>query len=85
MQNFTSDDINYSKPLPKADFEEAMKKYDISRQLLLSCCLVAPARHLPAEINDQLMPSRSQSHLQSAAVKSHYRSHQQDMQLDLWS
>ena len=34
LQNFTSDDINYSSPLSKADFDTAMLKYDISKQLL---------------------------------------------------
>ena len=35
LQNYTADTINYSSPLSKADFEAAMKKYDISKQKTL--------------------------------------------------
>lgn len=31
LQNFTSDDINYSSPLSAADFATAMTKYDIRK------------------------------------------------------
>ena len=36
LQNYTADSINYSAPLPRADFEEAMKKYDISESYFLA-------------------------------------------------
>ena len=48
MQNYTADSINYSAPLPRADFEEAMKKYDISESYFLAFGIeiIAPRRTL---------------------------------------
>lgn len=45
VQNYTADTINYSSPLSRADFEDAMKKYDIREYGIMPAFEAPAAQH----------------------------------------